>query len=144
MPFTVTNKWLDYMHGTVISAGTDIRMVVFKGTVPSVATMRDWVFVSDALASSLDEAAASGYTRPDPTISYTPSTASDNVVISAPAPVLTAVATGETWTAVGWYVHVGADGANPLIGIDMPTPTTLVTNGEDVTLPALLLTVTGS
>ena len=64
MAFTVTNKGLDYLLGTAISGSTDIRMIVFKGTVPSVATIRDWDFVSDATASTLDEAAASGYRGP--------------------------------------------------------------------------------
>ena len=144
MAFTVTNKWLDYMHTAAISGSTDIRQIVFKGTVPSVATMRDWDFVSDAIASTLDEAAVAGYSRPDPTVTYTPSDASDNVVISCPATVLTSVAAGETWTAVGWYVNVGTDATNVLIGVDVPTPATLVTNGQNVTLPALQLTVTGS
>ena len=41
-------------------------------------------------------------------------------------------------------MQVGADSANPLLGVDVPTPTTLATNGQNVTLPALSLTVTGS
>jgi hypothetical protein len=119
-------------------------MIVFKGTVPSVATMRDWDFVADATASTLDEAAASGYSRPDLTVSYTPSDASDNVVISATAPVLTSVAAGETWTAVGYFVQTGSDATATLLGVDVPTPSTLATNGQNVTLPALSLTITGS
>ena len=145
MAFTVTNQGLEHIVANAISSSTDIRMVVFKGTVPAVATMRDWSFVSDAIASTLDEAAASGYTRPDlASVTVTASDASDNVTITAAAPVLTSVASGETWTCVGYFIQVGADTANPLIGIDVPTPSTLATNGQNVTLPALLLTVTGS
>jgi hypothetical protein len=60
---------------------------------------------------------------------------------------LTSVLTGETWTAVGFYIEpvAGAsDTTRTLLGVDIPTPSTLTTNGQNVTLPALLLTITGS
>lgn len=148
MAFVVTNKWLDYCHGTVISAATDIRMLVFTGTVPSTATIRAFDFVQNAIDSSLNEATASGYSRQDLTISYTPESAGgNNLVISATAPVLTAVASGQTFVAVGYFVETAAsptDSNRVLIGIDVPTPPTIDTNDANITLPALSLTVTGS
>jgi hypothetical protein len=142
--FTVTNEWLEYATANPVTAATDIRAIVFTGAVPAAATIRDLDTVADALATTLNEAAASGYSRPDPTITVTPSDASDNLIISCPPPTLTSVAAGETWTAVGWYVHSGADSGNVLIGIDVPTPSTLTTDGENVILPALQLVVTGA
>ena len=105
--------------------------------------------MSDALATTLDEATATSVSwtagRIDPgTLTITPSEALDNIVITTPAPVLTAVTTGETWTAVGFYIEGANDTARTLLGVDIPTPSTLTTNGQNVTLPALLLTITGS
>lgn len=147
--FTVTNKGMEYLLANAITTSTDVRMIVFKGTVPSSATMKDFDNVNDALASSLDEATAAsaswtpGRIDPGP-LTITPSEVTDNVIITTPAPVLTAVTTGETWTAVGFYIEAANDTARTLLGVDVPTPTTLTTNGQNVTLPALLLTITGS
>ena len=146
MAFTVTNHGMLTMLNSAFTSSTDIRMMVFKGTVPGVAAIRDMDFLSELLASSgLLEATASGYTRQALSgKAVTKSDTTDNVVISASAPVLTAVATGETWTGVGYYIEGASDAARVLLGVDVPTPPTLATNGADVTLPALSITVTGS
>jgi hypothetical protein len=149
MAFTVTNKGMEYLLANAITASTDVRLIVFKGTVPTGATMKDFDNVADALASSLDEATATstswtpGRIDPGP-ITITASEALDNIVITTPAPVLVSVLSGETWTAVGYYIEGASDAARTLLGVDIPTPSTLTTNGQNVTLPALLLTITGS
>lgn len=149
MAFTLTNKGTEYLLANAITASTDVRLIVFTGTPPNGATMKDFDNVADAIASTLNEATATstswtpGRVDPGP-LTITPSEALDNVVITTPAPVLLAVTTGETWTAVGFYIEAANDTLRTLIGIDIPTPSTLTTNGQNVTLPALLLTVTGS
>ena len=55
--------------------------------------------------------------------------------------MLTSVAAGETWTCVGYYDRVAGNDTDVLIGIDVPTPSTIATNGQNVTLPALLINV---
>jgi len=79
-----------------------------------------------------------------PGVTVAPSDVSDSVTITATAPVLTSVAAGETWTCVGYFIQTGSDATATLLGIDVPTPSTLDTNGQNVTLPALLLTIPGS
>jgi hypothetical protein len=153
MAFTMTNRGLYNLLTAVFTSGStspDLRMAVFKGTVPAVGTIRTMNSLADVTTAGMAEAAASGYTRTNTqldltlTVTEEPSGA-NSVTIAAPAPVLTAVAAGETWTAVAYYANNGgADSTKDLIGIDVPTPPTLVTNGADVTLPALLITITGS
>ena len=146
MAFTFANRGLFALLNQTITSSTDLRMLVFKGTVPGVAAIRDMDFVSNLLASAgLSEAAASGYSRRTlASVAVTESDATDSVTISAAAPVLTTVAAGETWTGVAYYIEGASDAARTLLGVDVPTPPTLVTNGADVTLPALLITITGS
>ena len=152
MAFTVTNKGMEYLLANAITGSTDVRLIVFTGTVPSGPTMKDFDNVSDALASSLNEATATSVSwtpgRVDPgALTVTASEVSDSVVLSTAAPVLTSVAGTETWTAVGFYIEPtsgASDTTRTLLGVDVPTPSTLTTNGQNVTLPALLLTVTGS
>jgi hypothetical protein len=152
MAFTLTNKGTEFLLANAITTATDVRIIVFKGTPPNGATMKDFDNVADAIASTLDEATATSVSwtpgRVDPgPLTITMSEVTDNVVITTPAPVLTSVLTGETWTAVGFYIEpvAGAtDTTRTLIGVDIPTPSTLTTNGQNVTLPALLLTITGS
>jgi hypothetical protein len=55
----------------------------------------------------------------------------------------TAVAAGETWTFVAYYVEGASDAARTLIGIDAPA-SSQVTNGGNITGPALTVNVTGS
>jgi hypothetical protein len=153
MAFTMTNRGMYYMLTAAFTSGTttpDLRMAVFKGTVPAVGSIRTMNFLSEVTSAGMTEAAATGYTRTNTqldltlTVTEEPSGA-NSVTISAPAPVLTAVAAGETWTAVAYYCNNGgADSTKELVGIDVPTPPTLATNGADVTLPALLITITGS
>lgn len=143
MPHHVTNRGLFTIANTAISASTDIRMAVFKGTTPTAAAIRDMNFLSDLTAVST-EAAASGYSRADlASVAITESDASDNVVISAAAPTWTSVAVGETWTHVAYYIEGASDSARVLLSVDIPA-STLVTNGGNVTGPALSLTITGS
>jgi hypothetical protein len=146
MAFTVTNHGIYYLLNTAITS-PDIRMVVFKGTVPAASSIRAWDFVSEAIASTLDESTG-GYTRPDlasVTLTKEPSGA-NSVTLTAASPTIPGAQapTGETWVAVGYYVHTGSDATGVLLGIDTPTPPNLATNGADVTMPALLITITGS
>jgi hypothetical protein len=152
MAFTMTNRGL-YMLLTnpIVAPGTaatsDIRMAVFKGTYPaSVATIRTMNFLSDVVTAGMTEAVATNYARQDLTLTITEELAAANTVtISAPAPVLTSVASGETWTGVAYFLNTaGADTVKELIGLDQPTPTTLATNGQNITLPSLLITISGS
>jgi hypothetical protein len=149
MAFTLTNKGTEFLLANAITAATDVRIIVFTGTVPNGATLKDLDNVAEAIATTLNEATATsaswtaGRVDPGP-LTITPSEVTDNVIITTPAAVLTSVTTGETWTAVGWYIEGASDTARTLIGVDIPTPSTLTTNGQNVTLPALLLTVTGS
>lgn len=145
MAFTFANRGLYYLLNTAISSSTDIRQAVFKGTVPSAATIRDWNFLSDVIAdASSDEAAASGYARADlASVTLTESDASDNVTLTAAAPTYTSVAAGETWTFVAYYIEAASDATRTLLGIDAPA-SSQVTNGGNITGPALSITVTGS
>ena len=145
MPFTVTNRGLYTLLNTAVSSSTDIRQAVFTGTVPSAATIRDWNFLSDAIAdASSAEAVASGYARADlASVALTESDASDNVTLTAAAPTYTAVAAGETWTWVAYYVEAGTDATRTLLGVDAPA-SNQPTNGGNITGPALSITVTGS
>lgn len=143
MAFTMTNRGLYYLLNNAVSGSTDIRAAVFKGSAPSAATIRDYNFLSD-LTGAMTEAAASGYSRADlASVAITESDASDNVTITAAAPSWTSVAVGETWTAIGYYIEGASDAARTLIGVDVPS-SSLVTNGGNVTGPALSITVTGS
>lgn len=145
MAFVFANRGLYTLLNTAISGTTDLRQAVFTGTSPSAATIRDWNFLSEVIAdASSAEAVASGYARADlASVTLTESDASDNVTLTAAAPTYTAVATGETWTFVAFYVEGASDAARTLIGIDTPS-SSVVTNGGDITGPALSVTVTGS
>ena len=142
MAFTLTNRGLHTLLASAISGSTDLRALVIKGAVPSAATIRDLNTVADLLAeASVDEAAASGYSRQDLAgVTLTEVDASDNVTLVASAPTISEVAAGETWLAVAYYVEGASDAARLLIGVDEPAAS-LPTNGSDVTLPALSITV---
>ena len=143
MPCTMTNRGLHTLLNSAISGSTDIRMAVFKGTVPSVASMRDMNFLSELTAVST-EAAAVGYSRADlASVTLTESDGSDNVTLTAAAPAWAGVAVGETWTHVAYYIEEASDAARILLCVDDPA-SDLVTNGGNVTGPALSITVTGS
>jgi len=143
MPHYVTNRGLFTIANTAISASTDIRAAVFKGALPSVAAIRDYNFLSE-LTAAMTEAVASGYSRADlASVTITESDASDNVTITAAAPTWNSVAAGETWTAIAYYVEGASDAARVLLAVDDPAAD-LITNGGDVTGPALSITITGS
>lgn len=140
MPHTVTNKGLFNFFSTAISGATDLRAAVFKGSAPSIATIKDMNFLTD-LTAVMTEAAAVGYTRQDLSgVALAENDASDNVTFIASAPTMTNVAVGETWVAIGYYIEAGTDATRLLVSVDIPA-STLVTNGGNVTLPAFSLTV---
>ena len=65
------------------------------------------------------------------------------MTLVASAPTFTAVAAGETWTFVAYYVEAATDATRTLIGIDAPA-SSQVTNGGNITGPALSVNITGS
>jgi hypothetical protein len=145
MAFVFANRGLFHLMNVAISGSTDIRQAAFTdaGTAPTAATIRDLNFL-DGLTAIYTEAAASGYARADlASVTLTESDASDNVTLTAAAPTQTAVAVGEVWEAVAYYIEGASDAARVLIGVDTPT-TPITTNGGDITMPALSVTVTGS
>lgn len=145
MAFVFANRGLYTLLNSAVSGSTDIRQAAFTGTVPAAGTIRDWNFLSDVIAdASSAEAVAAGYARQDLAgVTLTEVDASDNVTLVATAPSYGAIAAGETWTFVAFYVEGASDAARTLIGIDAPA-STLITNGGAVTGPALSVTVTGS
>lgn len=145
MAFTFANRGLYTLLNSAISGTTDLRMAVFTGTIPAAATIRDWNFLSDVIAdASSAEAVASGYSRADLAgVTLAEDDALDKVTLVATAPTWTTVAVGETWTFVAYYVEGASDAARTLIGIDAPA-SSIVTNGGNVTGPALAVNVTGS
>lgn len=143
MPHYMTNRGLFYLTNNAISASTDIRAAVFKGSTPAASTIRDYNFLSD-LTAAMTEAAASGYSRADLAgVAIAENDTPDTVTITATAPSWTSVASGETWTAIGYYIEGASDGARTLLSVDVPS-SSLVTNGGNVTGPALTYTISGS
>lgn len=143
MPVTMTNRGLFTLENVAITAATDFRQAVFKTVASAVATMRDWNFLSDVTALHT-EAVAVGYARADLAgVAIAESDASDNVTIVATAPVYTSVAAGETWQFVAYYIEAATDATRTLIAIDVPAATQ-VTNGGNITGPAMSFTTTGS
>lgn len=145
MAFTFANRGLYALLNTAISGTTDLRQAVFTGTVPAAATIRDWNFLSDVIADATSaEAVAAGYARADLAgVTLTEDDALDKVTLVASAPTFTAVAAGETWTFVAYYVEAATDATRTLIGIDAPA-SSQVTNGGNITGPALSVNITGS
>lgn len=143
MPHHVTNRGLFHLMNNAISASTDIRAAVFRGTAPSAAAIRDYNFLSD-LTAAMTESTASGYSRADLAgVALAENDTPDTVTLTATAPSWTSVAAGETWTAIGYYIEGASDAARTLISVDIPS-SSLVTNGGNVTGPTPLWTVTGS
>lgn len=145
MAFTFANRGLYTLLNSAISGSTDLRQAVFTGTVPSAATIRDWNTLADVIADAGSaESVASGYARADLAgVTLTEDDALDKVTLVATAPTYTAIAAGETWTFVAYYVEGASDAARTLIGIDAPA-SSQVTNGGNITGPALTVNVTGS
>lgn len=143
MPFTVTNRGLNQITQTAFTAATDLRVLVFKTTTPTVANIRDYNSVADLLAATT-EATASGYSRTALTgLTVTENDTPDTVTITATAPVWTSVAVGETWLGVAYYIEAATDALRQLIAVDVPAAS-VVTNGGNITGPTLLITITGS
>ena len=143
MSFTMANRGLYTLLNAAISGSTDIRVAVFKGSAPAASAIKDYNFLSD-VTGAMTEAAASGYSRADLAgVTLTENDGSDNVTLTATAPSWTSVAVGETWTALAYYIEDASDAARTLIGVDVPSAT-LVTNGGNVTGPALSITLAGS
>jgi len=140
MAHVVTNRGLFTLLNSAISGTTDIRMAVFKGAAPAAATIRDYNFLSE-LTAAMTEAAAANYVRQDLAgVTLTEVDGSDTVTLTANAPTINSVGAGETWTTVGYYIYNVSDGAAVLISVDTPA-TSIATNGGNITLPALSLTV---
>lgn len=143
MTMTMTNRGLYHLLNTAISGSTDLRAAVFKGTVPSVASIRDMNFLSELTAVST-EAAASGYARADLAgVTLAENDGSDKVTLVATAPEWANVAAGETWTHVAYYIEGASDAARVLVAVDDPA-SDQVTNGGDITGPTPAWDVTGS
>lgn len=142
MAFVFANRGLFHLMSVAISGSTDIRQAVFTdaGTPPTAAAIRDMNFLAD-LTAVYTEAVVSGYARADlASVTLTESDASDNVTLTAAAPTYTAVAAGETWEAVAFYIEGASDAARVLIGVDTPA-SPQITNGGNITAPALSVTV---
>ena len=67
-----------------------------------------------------------------------PDTGNNRVDITGVVPTINAVGAGNVWRRVLYYWQVGADSANPIIGVDTPA-STLTPNGGNVTIPPLTL-----
>ena len=137
----VTNRGLQLLASADFDA-IDFRALLIINEV-AAATGRDHNFI-DAVITAGTEATCTGYARKTLAgITVTESDASDNVTLTAAAPTYTAVAVGEVWEAVAYYIEGASDAARVLIGVDTPAAT-VTTNGGNITGPALSVTVTGS
>ena len=145
MAFTFANRGLFTLLNTAISGATDLRQAVFTGAVPSAATIQDWNFLSDVIADAGSaESVAAGYARADLAgVTLAEDDALNKATLVATAPTYTAVAAGETWTFVVYYIEGASDAARPLIGIDAPASPQL-TNGGSITGPALSISIAGA
>ena len=140
MAFMFANRGIYSLLNLATSGSTDIRLAAFKGTPPSAATVADYNFLSDVTAG-FTEAAASGYSRADLAgVTVAENDTPDTATIVATAPSWTSVASGETWTFAAYYIEAGTDATRVLIGID-DTAADLITNGGNVTGPALSITL---
>lgn len=145
MAFVFANKGLYSLLNLAVSGSTDLRQAVFTGTVPAAGTIRDWNTLADVIAdASSAESVASGYARADLAgVTLTEDDTANNVTLVADAPTYASVAAGETWTFVAYYIEGASDAARTLIAIDAPA-SSQVTNGGNITGPALSVTITGS
>jgi hypothetical protein len=144
MPFVMANRGLFTLLNTAVTASTDFRALVLTnaGTLTD-AQIEDFNFVSDVLAASgIVEASGTGYARVDLAgVAIAEDDTNNRVAITATAPTMTAVAAGQTWARIVYYVEAATDATRPVIGIDTPAAT-LAPNGGNVTLPALTVYVT--
>lgn len=143
MPMTMTNRGLYTITTTAFTASSDVRMLAFKTTTPTVAAIRDYNTVADLLAGTT-EAAASGYTRATLTgLAVTENDTPDTVTITSNSYTWTAVASGETWLGVAFYVEAATDALRQLLAVDVPS-SSIITNGGNITYSGLSITITGS
>lgn len=142
MPFVMTNKGINYLLANAVSAATDIRALVCSDAgTPTDAQIEDLDFVSGLGAIGLVEVTNGGYARADLAgVAIAEDDANNWTLISATAPVINNVLAGNVWKRIVYFVQVGADSANPVLGIDTPAAT-LTPNGGNVTLPALAIRV---
>ena len=140
MAATVTNRGL-FLLAKDDASTIDLRMAVFQGTAPAAGTMKDWNSLADVIASALTEATAANYARMDLAgLTLTEVDASDQVTWVATAPTINAVGSGNTFTTVAYYKEAATDADREVMVIDVPA-SPLVTNGGDVTFPALNVTI---
>lgn len=139
MAHVVTNRGIYTMNSTNMGTA-DIRMAVFVGAPPAAGTVRDYNFLSE-LKAVMTEAAATNYARQDLAgVTLTENDGSDNVTLSATAPTINNVGAGETWTTVAYFIYNASDAAAPLLSVDT-VATAVPTNGGNITLPALSMTI---
>ena len=141
MAHVVTNHGIHTLLNQAVSGTFDIRMAVYTNAVavPAAATVRDWNVMSDV---TMTEAAAANYARQDlASVTLTEVDGSDNVTLTAAAPTINSVGSGETWASVVYYLYVdGTAGNDIVLSVDEPAAT-IATNGGNITLPALSLTI---
>ena len=142
MPFVFATRGLYTLLNSAVSGTTDIRCGVLTnaGTL-TAAQIRDTNFVSDLLALSGILETTPQYRQDLAGVALTENDPSDNVTLTATAPMIPSVPAGQTWRNVFYYVEGAADGSRPMIGVDTPAAT-LAPNGGNVTLPALSVTIT--
>lgn len=142
MPFVMTNKGINYLLSNAITGATDIRALVCSDAgSPTDAQIEDLDFVSGLGAIALVEVTNSGYARADLAgVTVTEDDTNNWTQISATAPVINNVGAGNVWKRIVYFVQVGADSANPVLGIDTPAAT-ITPNGGNITLPALTIRV---
>lgn len=144
MAFVFSTHGLYMLLNSAVSGSTDIRCGVLTnaGTL-AAADIRNSDNVGALLAlSGIVESVATNYARQDlASVTLTENDAGDNVTLTAAAPTINSVGTGETWRNVFYYIEGASDAARNLIGVDTPA-STVTTNGGNVTLPALSITVT--
>jgi hypothetical protein len=144
MPFVMTNKGIHYLLNNAVTASTDIRALVCSSVgTPTDAQIEDLDFVSGLGAIGLVEVTNSGYTRAQLDLAGVAIAEDDTnnwVQISATAPTVSTVLAGDVWKRIVYFIQVGTDATNPVLGIDTPT-STITPNGGNITLPALVIRV---
>lgn len=141
MAHIVTNRGLQTLS-TVNIGSADIRaLVVTNASLPTDAAIRDMNFVSDLLTGGVTEAAVTNYARQDlGAVTVTEVDASDNVTITTAGATMNAVAAGETWAAVAYYIEGASDAARILLSVDK-VATPVATNGGNMSIPGFSWTV---
>ena len=142
MPFVMANRGIFYLLNNAVTAATDIRALVCSDAgSPTDAQMEDLNVVTDLAGIGLVEVTNGGYARPDlASVAIAEDDTGNWTQISAAAPTINSVAAGNVWKRIVYFVQVGADGSNPILGVDTPT-LTVTPNGGNVTLPALVIRV---